>query len=170
MKIRTDFVTNSSSSSFILGKPDENTHNVLHGIAYLYQGIATISESLPRIPAPRDLYDFLIDLRYSENRDYSIEDIEFVMEVIEYWSDEYDPDIYDDKGNIQLRKDDGTYFQLEYRGSYTREETKAIFDYAYHNYGQILIGNGERPFWPDKLYWEIIQKDESIKYSSNHMG
>lgn len=173
MKIRIDFVTNSSSSSFILGSPNETTITIEDSYKYLHD----IERQLKL--NQKISYEYIIDLRWDEHKIYEPEDICFVVETILWysWIDEGDQlesigkDPYDAEGIDQLVTDDGIPFELEmYNTNYTKSQQKAILDYAYQHYGEILIGNSEQGFYPYDAYYEGIALDDKIKYKCNHMG
>lgn len=173
MKCRSDFVTNSSSSSFILGKAGQNTVTVSDGRKYLKK----LKESLGLDQA---VYcEHYIDLRYDPNKQYDVEDVQFVAEVIGWYSWEKERDKLMDEGKDEyqangvssLVTDDGEWFELDcYSESYTDGQIKAIYDYAYQHYGEVLLGNVERGFFPYDAFYEGIAKDDSIVYKNNHMG
>lgn len=173
MKIRTDFVTNSSSSSFILGRPNENTVTVKDGHKYLKK----VQKDLGLDQAIS--CEHFIDLRYDETKQYDPEDVGFVAEVIMWysWEEESDKlkaegkDGLDAVGVESLVTDEGEYFELDvYAPTFTKPQIKAIFDYAYQHYGEVLLGNKEIGFFPfDGFYNGILLNDE-IKYKCNHMG
>lgn len=173
MKCRSDFVTNSSSSSFILGKAGQNTVTVSDGRKYLKK----LKESLG---LDQDVYcEHYIDLRYDPNKQYDIEDVQFVVEVIGLysWEEERDKlieqgeDEYAANGVSSLVTDDGEWFELNaYAESYTSGQIKAIYDYAYQHYGEVLLGNVERGFLPYEAYYDGIAHDSNIEYKCNHMG
>ena len=177
MKIRLDFVTNSSSSSFILGEPGGTSISVKDVRKYISNLTERISQDTSYYP------EFLIDLRYDNEKKYTLNEISFVLEVIGWY---IQPEIVMDGVNYDPETDcywwiDENY---EYQESYTtinglpeiRTESdltanniKCILDFAYTHLGEVLIGSSGLEFYPIELYNELLQ-DKNIKYLCNHMG
>lgn len=173
MKIRMDFVSNSSSSSFILGKANQNTVSIADGRKYLKK----VQKNLGLDQAIR--CEHYIDLRYDPNKQYDIEDVQFVVEIIGWysWEKERDDfieqgrDEYEANGVSSLVTDEGEWFELDaYSENYTASQIKAIYDYAYQHYGEVLLGNVETSFFPYEAYYDGIANDSNIEYKCNHMG
>lgn len=174
MKIRLDFVTNSSSSSFILGKPGECKLTKESAREYISN-------------LKNELYaEYIIDLKYDSKIEYTESEIDFVREVI-FWY------VYDDNFDTDIEKlGDGTYdeeygvwwrinSEYEYEECddnlwlpdidkrFNQEVAKELLDFAHKYFGEILVGNNYMEFYNYEAY-EEIEADKNIKFKCNHMG
>lgn len=172
MKIRNDFVTNSSSSSFVLGEPNKNTVSLKDSERYI--------EKLGIKLGQRPYFEFIIDLKYKDTEEYTKDEIDFVLEAI-YWyidSDDIESDSnYDEEHDIWWKIDENNEYHESYDNfwlpdideNFSKENIKTILDFAHKYLGEILIGTNYQEFCPFEIF-EMLLDDKSIKFKCNHMG
>lgn len=173
MKVRMDFVTNSSSSSFIMGRPGGNKLTIKDAVEYL-------SDIQKRLGIDGIFYEHIIDLKHDEHRKYLTAEVQLVVEALEWYSEEIEEsDVQSDSegsygdGSFWFVDEDYEYHEMTldpFKNDYTKEEVKWIFDKAHRELGEILVGSIEIPFIPYEAYDEAIRHDDRLKFKCNHMG
>lgn len=195
MKLRLDFVTNSSSTGYVVvtvtttkgtERASEDYDTGYGGWIWNHRNIDSVVEDLNKVETGEDLYDVLVDSvqsveYFSENIERLLEDIEDRDDLIELEMEEgthFDDGNpyqfylkYDFKNSKVIKLEDGYYNPHSGDYKYAKQKISDMNDEQLFDMYEYYFDGCEEAVWPMESFFDFLseeeQQEEINRFNSN---